>query len=845
MEKKLLISDIENKENLNEAVWFLVLAAAGLIVGGATISYQMLTKSNYRQKMKEHNGFFDKIKLGEFFDVEKFTGDEDARTAMNINYLTKVNNSATLKKDDFGYYLLLSKDSVRIYLPKKEWFSQFQGSVKSFWDTQSESSEKINKFSLVFYLKFPQKSIGGRQPDGEGGFVYGPIDNSDISRGWAVLSNYKTSGYFSVEGNKIYKGLTSKTNVSENFEENSKNKIISESSEFFVNEDLERFGIKGATNPNVTPRNYEPTEEDLTAKELEKYQNLTLNPPSGLYEYSWYQYGSDYNKSDLDVWYDSSYGTAIVIGTQLCGAIIFSELGGLAFLSFETETALVIRELAKYSIIIGGEVIVGLPEVIYLYDRGMTEIAAIVAICMLLPLATESMLPVKLFNLKTLDEYVWLDLAKQSKEWKSPLQFKRWVQGLDKVTREAFMDRFAVIVSYYSKNSTKTIAEELSKQLLKIVKQIKKGRSLEKGTPFRKQFKRLFKQEFQKILENVPPINLNRYPLLFNLGFSVGMVGTLMIGSILFIENDEKKLNDRQGILDGAEKTIKYLSNKNWAPSKMMNDKLTEMATEINKLTQDENISPDNLKQALRLNYQVFLILENLNTFYNNGNYNGWSQKNFAKLYQQQSNNAYKLLLEFQNISVNNLLQKLQQATEKNAKNQVIKDLDTLIDPETINKIDKLYNEQEIFGLVESSCPKIINSSFVDKFGKSWNYEKARVDRFVNWASKIQLSGQSITQNFEDSWLKKNNKKINYQCYKIKINKESNEPYYDKNELTNRIISFGQETFDFLNKEFFSKYPHTNFSDPMGIYNHALIRSLCYNFFDDYLDVTAYAKKNT
>jgi len=807
----------------------VIIALVGLVLGGGVIGYNYATKSNYRQKMKKYPGYFDDLYLGEYFDVEYFSPDENAISAMNLNYTKKLNN-AIVRKDDFGYFILLNQN-IRIYLPKDEWFTQFYGVVKSFQDRESQSSELVNKFSIIFYLKYPTKSIGGPQLDKKGNYFIGPpTNNNDPSRGWDVLNLYKTSGYFSVEGNKLHRDLESSSNIKES------KKIINE------------IGLsdEGYYDP-YDPRN--PRSSNVMAQralEMEKknlnnqLESLSNNPPSGLFEYSHYVYGSDYAKSDFDVWYDSSNGTAIVIGTQICAGIYFEWLGVLRFLSVPVEASLSAANLAKFSVIIAGEIIVGMPEVMYLYNRGYTSSAAIVAVCMLLPFITSTMVPVKILKLKPLDEYIYRDLAKASKEFRTPLQFKQWVEKLPTVEKQIFMERFAVFVGYYKRNSTEILQKELIKSFSDFIKSMKtlpSSNSIE--LMVKKYFVNRSMSKFGNIIKQLPKLSFNNYPILSNLGFTITSIGVLWVACILYIEDDEQKLKDRQNILDNGEKTLKFLSENNKNPYNIIKNGINFNNQKIKELTKKEVVTKSDLELALKYNYQNLVILENLNLF--NSSKDLFGKKDFfLSESDENKKQAYDLLQKFKAAYMNDILFNLQEEIKKGNDAKLDENLAMLnkMKPNS-DKAVNLLIENQYYDENKIMYPDSDGFKLVTENGETITINKKDADKFLLWFFGINLSEIEIeNKNFNNSYFKSKSiggftiGRFNYVIY----DKDKNNYIYDTRTYPLNIMSNLDFSKLFLNKDqYYLINCTTDWNSKRSIYKHLIIRYAIYNYYNIYL----------
>jgi hypothetical protein len=228
---------------------------------------------------------------------------------------------------------------------------------------------------LCFYLKEPKNAIKTKIIRPDRTEFFGPPQNyfnpdtggyqDDPSRGWSVLETYRMSGYFSTKGDV----LNDTTPVSQQNENYKLNEVDLSYEPQQSPEDIDR----------MLRDREEAAAAEYTRSLQEKMANLVNNPPSGLQEYHWSNYGEKYGRSEFDTWYDSSSGTWIVIGMQICAAIAFEPLA-LYFAEMRTAGS-VAYSATKWGITIGGEFLIGAWESYYLYNRGMTGQAALVLFC--------------------------------------------------------------------------------------------------------------------------------------------------------------------------------------------------------------------------------------------------------------------------------------------------------------------------------------------------------------------------------------------------------------------------------------------------------------------------------
>jgi len=156
------------------------------------------TEVDYNQAVTVRATVFnDSQDIMECWDCQIFTSESNAANCMYIP-------GKTIYKDpEYGYFFFGDEqESVRIYLPKDEFFTQYQNKVKSItaYKTCSDACKKQNGelFSLVYNLKDPRQAIFTTVMTPEGPKMTG--DNT-INRGWELnYSIVKDTGYFSMGG---------------------------------------------------------------------------------------------------------------------------------------------------------------------------------------------------------------------------------------------------------------------------------------------------------------------------------------------------------------------------------------------------------------------------------------------------------------------------------------------------------------------------------------------------------------------------------------------------------------------------------------------------------------------
>lgn len=806
------------------------IAIITLVVGGGVFLYKQQTLDHYDQQMEKYDGFFTELALGEFFEIDWFTATENATTAMDLSYLKSKNDKLQIFKDQNGYYLKyeVSKtygEAVRLYLPKDAWFKQFEGSVKSFKDRESENSELLNKFSLLFYLRFPNLSIRTKQLDKNGKEFYGPMGgDTDDSRGWDVYNKYKVSGYFSLEGNKIRKKVTTYESL-----------LPQEQSNLF-NEQVGMGIPMGGYSPyggQEMERKWKRESEEERKNELrEKVSKAQLQTPGGLSEYS-YQ-SEEYTKSDFDVWYDSAQGTLIIIGVQIAVGILTSGFGNEIMLGCETYaygTAL------KAGIVLAGEVAVGLPEALYLYNRGYTQIAGLICLCCFIPLITEFKLGRMILNLPPPNTEILFKLVQESKTWKTPREFLAFMKTLDKTQQEFISQRLSALAVYYSKNGTRQIVEQSSKALAKEFDRLAQT-TVKKAITNQKDLIEIMIKTWktnnvlksaQKILPN---IKYNNFPILSSLGFTTALVFGFMGTCILIFENNEKFLTDPNGVLEKFDKSVKYFTEE--LPK---SQQILMSLTQASKLAFDEAMkdpTKEKLQKAVNMNTQVYIVFKNLALFYNSGQKNGWANADFSTSARNQLNKeAYSILLKLQCMLLNNIIQKSENLKKQGKQEEADKAIDELKNVTTEEEVSE-YDKLEYGGYLDrndttTSFPA--NKIAYKSDGTSVIFDKEDFDQFLYWF----MGYKECSLKNSSPWFVTT--KQSFSC-SIKV------PYADYStgslmfKLKPQTHSYSSSNWSTLLVNDYKTMCNT-FVDKNSIeqdfYNCKLIRQIFTNYFDDWL----------
>jgi len=798
------------------------IAIITLVVGGGVFLYKQQTLSHYDQEMQQYDGFFTDLVLGEFFEIDFFSGSENAATAMDLTYLKNKNSGLEIFKDQNGYYLRFqtsdtATEYVRLYLPKDEWFKQFNGVVKSFKDRESEGSELQNKFSLLFYLKYPSSSIRTKQVDENGKEFYGPLGgNVDASRGWDVYNKYKVSGYFSLEGNKIRK----KVEVTESFLPQNNTKFIGE--EIITQYQLD------AQRREIEYQSQQREKQNL----LSKVNEAQIQTPGGLAEYT-YQ-SDEYGKSDFDVWYDSSQGTLIIIGVQIAVGILTSGVGNEIMLGCETYAW---GTAVKAGIVIGGELVVGLPEALYLYNRGYTSIAGLVTLCCFIPLITEFKLGRMILNLQPGNTEILFRLVKESKTWRTPREFLTFMKGLSEIEQKFIAEHLSALAVYYSKNGTKQIVEEASKKLVQEFESLAKKTSKVSAIKTEKELIQRLQNTFRKVSKlqkggrfaALETYKFNQYPILSSLGFTTGTILVMMLGCVVFIENDDNLLRDPNGLIGKLEKGVQYFAKEVPKAKELLQQMANLCTSSFN--TAMTNPTEENLKKAVEVNKSFYIVLNNLSIFYNSGQLNGWANADFTNEKRNDTNRqAYSLLLKLQCLLVNNIIQKNEDEKRQGLKEQTEDDFDDLtvvVADKELSELEKKQLEGYKVNIGGTLYPKKGIYYTID--AEQVNFEKSDFDQFLFWL--IGVKDCSVVNT--TPWFSNQKDGFSWSYYLYKSKDENGEMVFYPKTLT---FQYGPTQLKYVIGDYQNmckKFDRSTLDS--DFYNCCFIRALYTNYFDNWI----------
>lgn len=809
----------EKKEILNE---WIVPAIGGLLalIGAGTVGGAYASSSHYKQNMIPNDkGFFNPdMMVGEFFEIEEFTGNEQPWELMDLFGFEKSTGFKSYS-DEYGTYLKIkgSSDSestdLRVYLPKKEWFDQFKGKIRTIRDSEGVGSEKRNTYGLCFYLQTPKNAIKTKLVRPDGSVYFGPPQNmydaetktytDDPSRGWAVLDTYKQSGYFKMGGDVISQDIVEQTVIG-----------------------APNYGMVGDDVPNLATSGPDPIKSKLSGIGTQ-LDNLMKNPPSGLQEYTWGNYSDKYSRTEFDRWYDSSNGTWIVIGTQICAAVA---TGGIASWATAAIESTALATTANIGIQVAGELIAGGWEAVYLYNRGLNSQAALVAFCCFLPVFTESAFFGKLIGKPPGFDDAIGELTREFKVggMRCPADFKRWMKGLDPELRKTLQDRIEVIAPLYMQKGTSDVIQQIKKGFNEAIAELKRGSDLKiKGgdLAFLNDVSLLFKNpellknpKIQKYIKGIGDLNVlkqqaesvitkSKGTFWKGLGLNLSAVGGVFALCAFALKDNEEFKKDPQGILTGAEKEIlsfRQMSEKN---AKIFENKILKLNEEIknasNPETQDIDLAFAKTKELIQLLLDLNFLSKT----------NDWKQKL-----------AYhKFIEQFRKSTFN----ELQRSYYNNVSNGNIQKAN-----DDIEKLKRIDNEKSV-NVADSftdGAPKSylkVSNGYTDSTGSLITVTNENFVSFIEWFCGYNILNGTITNL--NPYQKTNN--ITFIASFFSKNYEGVITEYPFNfptseHLVNRIKTFFQQD---------KRYDFNNINAKYYWGNVYFLRKIFTDYYDDYL----------
>jgi hypothetical protein len=508
--------------------------------------------------------FVPNMMVGKCYEYSKINISDPVWKIMGLDILGFVPGE-DLFEDEDGAYIKPSPDSpVRVYLPKQTWFKQFSDcifTIKEVTECDKPNSSLNTVYRLLFQLKDPNAAIKSLQITKDGIIPVGSI--STDNRGWDVYSTFKSSGYFNVKNTG---------NIQESIKSD---KIINEQETAYT-----RYLDKYYGSQEYLDNTAAEAAKKIENEKKEKLMRLMgSNPITSLEEYSWEDIEEKSGRSDFDIWYDSSSGTLISIGIAILLGVL---TGGLSVSMTAAMTAGLARTAARVTIVVLTEAIIGVPEALYLHDRGMDSQAGLIIFMCLIPAFGELGRFNKLLKKPaTFDDAIDTLVSKYTNgEMKTPAQFKQWLDGLkasDSVLYEYLKKVMPLAQETAEKSGTKTIEKQIFEGLSKVMKTID-------GGDLTKAYKLLSNVE-KKLLQKAP----STWPYtLKNLGFTLGMAGVSGIIFVVFFSSDSElgKPSELKSRIDkGISAAQVKLGQKNTEP---ITKKIKTLQAEIDSASRND-----------------------------------------------------------------------------------------------------------------------------------------------------------------------------------------------------------------------------------------------------------------
>lgn len=524
----------------------------------------------YRQKFSKNKGFFDNnMMLGECFDIELFTSENaNAYSAMNIP-------KGEIFKDADGYYIhgdtsdYGDKRKVKVYLPKNEFFNQLIGVVKSFIAYQTCNDYKKKQGGRKYSLMY-------QLTNPKNAIVTQVIDadgvkqvDDDPSRGWQITTfGGSESGYF-------------------------------------------RSLVEGETIGDVPG----------------SLMNSIL--PSEFMEYSLQNYGEEYSRSEFDVWYDGKWGKVVSIGAAVLVSIATAGIGTAIAASIEAGSVL------TRAIILGaeisGELLINIPEAIYLQERGQNGAATMILLLSLLPLFNR-MGVIKRLSGVSLNNKQINDLIGQIevKGLKTPGDIKAWLKTLDEGTRTYLEETLQQGSKALADLDKKLLEKDIVKGLKKVVGEIKSSKVVTTTT----------KTSTEELFKNISTNKLASTLKLIGLNL-VTVFGSMPIIMSL-VKDDEYLKSDPQRILEKASKNTQKIYDN------IDKDKVDELTNKISELESKISSNPDDVDSA-REYLNILKDLSDIDTIKNYEEARSEIMRVFLRKVQQDLKVEYSLFLKDKN----------------------------------------------------------------------------------------------------------------------------------------------------------------------------------------------------
>jgi len=534
--------------------------------------------------------FVPNMMVGECYEYSKINLSDPVWKIMGLEKMGFVPGEDLFEDEDGAYIKPDQSSPIRVYLPKKEWFKQFSNcifSIKKVDECDKPNAYENETYTLLFQLKDPTLAIKTSQLTSEGLISAGNI--SSENRGWDLYSNFKSSGYFFIKN---------VGNIQES--KNNKNNMLLEvfDSEYKPNHDQQ---IKTDISEEIiTPLQWELQQqdleysrkkqalEDIKNQKNEKLTNLIATSPlNNIEEYTWVKIEEESGRSDFDIWYDSSSGTLIVIGVQILLGVL---TGGLA--TAVASTAM------RVAIVVGTELVIGIPEILFLKGRGMDSMAGLILFMCLIPAFGELGRFNKFIKKPASFDSAINDLVQRNKAagMQTPAEFKQWLDALKTADPAlyAYFTKVLPLAAQTATYGTKVIERRIITGLERAILSTKSGNV----------------QAARRFLSNVEKMSIDKMPSHWpstakNLGFSLGVAGVAGIIFSIFFSSDTEL---------GKPTEMKARVDKGITESKkLFGIKVADqIQTKIKKLISEINSAGDNWELYYNKTHELLKVYKDL-----------------------------------------------------------------------------------------------------------------------------------------------------------------------------------------------------------------------------------------
>lgn len=231
------------------------------------------------------------------------------------------------------------------------------------------------------------------------------------------------------------------------------------------------YGPEGAV-----PTDLDPLDRgwDLVTANIMESGYFSVNPDnimSAMKEYTSDEYNSNFGKSEFDQWYDSGWGTFGQIALAVFIGIITGAAAAPFIAMIEAQATRIAVNLAVQT---GAELLVAIPEAIYLTGRGMNTNAAFVLVLAMIPLVQGKIVGGTALDPTTYGHVHECMRRYGNGEFKTPADLKRYFKSLPDggvAIQKIFKDTSTAL----AENGGRLMESEIAAAMNKLIKEIPKG----------------------------------------------------------------------------------------------------------------------------------------------------------------------------------------------------------------------------------------------------------------------------------------------------------------------------------------------------------------------------------